>query len=246
MKALRNAVRDVILSSRADLVCLQGTKVAAVNQFFLCSVFGSDFDKFVLLPAAGTRGGIIIAWKSAAVQVISSHVDTFSVSVHVMEEEGRNWWLTGVYGPQEDNDKLTFLQELRDVRALCAGPWVIAGDFNLIYQAADKNNNNLNRAMMGRFRRFLDDLELKEITHLGRKFTLSNERDNPTLVRLDRAFCSVEWEDIFPDAVLQSATAGVSDHCLLLLGLHVCPRGKRRFHFESFWPKMPGFLDAVK
>ena len=68
-----------------------------------------------------------------------------------------------MYGPQDDNEKIVFLQELRDVRALCSGPWVIAGDFNLIYQASNKNNNNLNRAIMGRFRRFLDDVEVKEI-----------------------------------------------------------------------------------
>lgn len=84
--------------------------------------------------------------------------------------------------PQDDCDKILFLQELRDVRALCHGPWLVAGDFNLIYQAEDKNNANLNRAMMGRFRRLLDDCEIKEIPLLGRKFTWSNERDNPTLV----------------------------------------------------------------
>jgi len=27
--------------------------------------------------------------------------------------------------------------------------------------------------------------------------------------------------------------------------MKVCTSGKRRFHFESFWPKVPGFLDAV-
>jgi len=53
-------------------------------------------------------------------------------------------------------------------------------------------------------------------------------------------------ENIFPDAVLQSTTAGVSDHCPLILGLKVSTTGKRRFHFESFWTKIPGFLDAVK
>uniref|UniRef100_A0A0A9FUY6 Endonuclease/exonuclease/phosphatase domain-containing protein n=1 Tax=Arundo donax TaxID=35708 RepID=A0A0A9FUY6_ARUDO len=59
--------------------------------------------------------------------------------------------------------------------ALCDGPWILGGDFNLIYQAADKNNDNLNRAMMGRFRRFLDDMDIKEIPLLGRKYTWSNE-----------------------------------------------------------------------
>ncbi|XP_066358080.1 uncharacterized protein [Miscanthus floridulus] len=113
-------------------------------------------------------------------------------------------------------------------------------------KAADKNNANLDRAMMGRFRRFLDDNDLKEIPLLGRKYTWSNERRSPTLVRLDRAFCCGDWENIFPDAVLQSTAAGVSDHCPLILGLKVCTSSKRRFHFESFWTKLPGFLDAVK
>ncbi|XP_066333373.1 uncharacterized protein [Miscanthus floridulus] len=72
---------------------------------------------------------------------------------------------------------------------------------------------------MGRFKRFLGDVEAKEIPLLGRKYTWSNERSSPTLVRLDRAFCCVDWEDIFPDAVLQSSALVVSDHCPLVLGL---------------------------
>lgn len=79
------------------------------------------------------------------------------------ESEGRNWWFTDVYGPKSDEDKLLILQELWDVRALCVGPWLVGGDFNLIYQAEDKNNDNLNRAMMGHFRRFLHDVEIKEL-----------------------------------------------------------------------------------
>jgi hypothetical protein len=44
-----------------------------------------------------------------------------------------------------------FLQEIKDIRVECLGPWMLAGDFNLIYKDLDKNNNNFNRAMMGRF-----------------------------------------------------------------------------------------------
>jgi hypothetical protein len=77
----------------------------------------------------------------------------------------------GVYGPQLDILKVQFLQELWNVRTACAGPWVVGGDFNLIYRVEDKNNNNVHRAMMGCFRRFLNDLELREVELLGRKFT---------------------------------------------------------------------------
>jgi hypothetical protein len=58
-------------------------------------------------------------------------------------------------------------------------------------------------------------------------------------------FCCSDWEELFPEFLLQSASAGVSDHCPLTLGLEVQISKKKRFHFESFWPKLPGFMEAV-
>jgi hypothetical protein len=79
-----------------------------------------------------------------------------------------------VYDPQDNEAKIQFLQELREVRLSCPGPWLLAGNFNLIYREEDKNNNNLDRAMMGRFRRWFNDLALKEVPLHGRKFIWSN------------------------------------------------------------------------
>jgi len=53
----RNSVRDVIRPVNAPIVCLQETKVAALTQRLFLSVFGTAYDKFVDLPAIGTRGG---------------------------------------------------------------------------------------------------------------------------------------------------------------------------------------------
>lgn len=142
--------------------------------------------------------------------------------------------------------KIQFLQELRDIRMACPSPWVIAGDFNLIYKDEDKNNTNYNRAMMGRFRRLINDLSLKEVPLLGRKFTWSNQQESPTLVKLDRVFCPVDWEELFPNCLLQSMASDDSDHCPLLLGLRDNKAGQRCFHFESFWPKLEGFHEAVE
>jgi hypothetical protein len=149
-----------------------------------------------------------------------------------------------VYGPQSNVLKIQFLDELRLVRQTCTSPWIVGGDFNLIYQVADKNNSNLDRAMMGRFCCFINDVELQEIPLLG-KFTWSNEREAPTLVRLDRVFATNGWDLLFPDCILQSSTSTISDHCPLLLGLHESTQGKCRFHFESYWLRLDGFLDAV-
>lgn len=105
-----------------------------------------------------------------------------------------NWWFTSVYGPQEDELKIQFLQEFKDIRALCIGPWLLPRDFNMIYQAADKNNPNLNRALI---RSSLDVTSLKEIQLHSRKYTWSNERASPTLVRLDRFFAALTGKNFF-------------------------------------------------
>jgi hypothetical protein len=71
--------------------------------------------------------------------------------------------------------KLQFLGELRWFRMGVSKKWLLLGDFNMILQAADKNNCNLNRRLMGAFRDLIRDLELKELNLRGRKFTWSND-----------------------------------------------------------------------
>lgn len=99
--------------------------------------------------------------------------------------------------------------------------------------------------MMGRFRRLINDLALKEVPLHGRKFTWSNHQDSPTLVKLDRVLCSTDWEQLFPNCLLQSLATEDSDHCPLFLSLQDIKTGVKRFHFEAFWPKLDGFNEAV-
>jgi hypothetical protein len=177
--------------------------------------------------------------------VDSHRVLRHSDTIRLQAEGEQVWWFSGIYGPHQEADKAAFLNELREVRSLCRGPWMLAGDFNMIYSVEDKNNDNVNRAMMGRFRPLVNDLELKEIPLIGRRYTWSNERESPTLVKLDRVLCTGDWEDICPECLLHSHASEISDHCPLLLGLKDGMKSKRRFHLESFWSKLPGFMDTV-
>jgi hypothetical protein len=67
-----------------------------------------------------------------------------------------------VYSPQADRS-VTFLQEICSIRAGRSDPWLICGDFNLIYWAMDKSSSHLNHRLMGKFRRLLQDLEPNEL-----------------------------------------------------------------------------------
>jgi hypothetical protein len=158
---------------------------------------------------------------------------------------GTAWWLVTVYGPQPDAEKVVFLDELRGLQPLCDEPWLLCGDFNLIYMASDKSNPRLNHPMMGKFHRFLQDMESSKVHLHGRLFTWSNEQAHPTLSRIDKAFACIAWCDIFPHYHLRAGSSAVTDHAPLLLYTNICAVAKKRFRFETIWPKFPGYLDAM-
>jgi exonuclease III len=191
--ARHNSICELLNCYGADVICLQETKMAQPSQRTLLSMLGSDFTGSLALPSIGARGGILIAWRQHLGVTGATRTDVHSVSVQFCSEEGHHWWLTCVYGPQSNEAKIQFLQELRQIRAACQGPWMISRDFNLILQVEDKNNLHINRALMGRFKKLVDDLALKEIPLHGRKFAWSNQQNQPTLVKLDRVLCSIDF-----------------------------------------------------
>jgi exonuclease III len=86
------------------------------------------------------------------------------------------WSLVAIYGPVDESLKLEFLDELREIHADCTGLLLVCGDFNLIYQAADKSNDRLNLRSMRYFHRVPDDLQVDELYLHGRLYTWSNKR----------------------------------------------------------------------
>jgi hypothetical protein len=116
----------------------------------------------------------------------------------------------------------------------------------MIYKAEDKSNARLDRRRMGPFFCLLNDMVLKEIHLNGGLYTRSNERAHPTLERIDHAFITSDWEDIFPRCDLHALSSYCSDHTPLLLRLDVEPTRKRWFIFQAFWTKCAGFLDVVE
>lgn len=245
-RAHRAAVRSVVTDARCSVACLQETKLDDIPVTLAAQFLSANLSDFLYLPADETRGGILLAWDQSVASCDSLSLGDFSLTARLQFVDGSSQWITVVYGPQAESDKLRFLQELRDIRNARSGPWVVAGDFNLIYQDQDKNNANLNRRMMGRFRRAINDLSLHELHLNGRSFTWSNGWTNPTLERLDRIFYTSDWEDMFPQCFLKALPSTVSDHCPLLLSTYpVHPRGGR-FRFESFWCKLEGFEEVVR
>jgi exonuclease III len=164
----RDAVHELVFVERPSIVCLQETKKVVILDFDITQLLGVGFD-YVYLPIIQTCGGILVAWRILTWSVSSSAAHRFSVSIKLRHIAGGvDWWISSVYGPSQDQDKPEFLSELHDMRSFCSGPWLLNGDFNLIYRVGDQNNARLNRHLMGQFHFFLNDARFKEIHLNGR------------------------------------------------------------------------------
>ena len=184
----------------------------------------------------------MLLWDDSVLEVsdISFSAYCLSASVRVLENEVC-FKLTNVYGPTDYACKEAFFAEICSYKPLPGLGWLVIGDFNQIYRARDKNKRNFNRRRIKRFRDTLQSCELKEIHLQNRRFTWSNERENPTLCKLDSFFCNATWDLSFNTHVLHALSSSLSDHCPLLLADDRGPRRPRSFKFENFWVSLPGF-----
>ena len=68
---------------------------------------------------------------------------------------------------------------------------------------------SVSRRMMNVFRRFISDMELKDLYLHGRSFTWSNEQERATMVKLDRVLCNDAWDARFPGCLLQALSSEI-------------------------------------
>ena len=131
----RDAIRNLIVSTKATIVCLQETKIEEFTPYLVLECLGPGYDDFFYLPAEETRGGILVAWDSSKICGDSCFRGEFSVSVRFSSPAASPFWVTSVYGPQDEPDKIRFLEEIKNTRTFCPGVWAVLGDFNLILDA---------------------------------------------------------------------------------------------------------------
>jgi exonuclease III len=244
--ARRDAIRAVLDQMRCSIICIQESKLSVFSDAIRRELAGPRFDSHIALDANGTRGGVLLIWRSDCYTVDKVVMRNFSITARFSPVGGLPpWTLTTVYGPHDDARKQSFLNEVVQIYNSITDPWIIIGDYNLIKETRDKNNSNIDRRWMLKFRAALNSSNLHEIQLIGRKYTWSNEQHPPTLVRLDRAFCTLDWEMRFSAAKLLPQSTGISDHCPLLLVNEGITKVNRRFRYEGFWEYINGFREVV-
>jgi hypothetical protein len=60
-----DATRELIRAECMSIVCFQETRLSVISDYDVSQIIGVGFDYFYL-PAVGTHGGILVAWRSSS------------------------------------------------------------------------------------------------------------------------------------------------------------------------------------
>jgi endonuclease/exonuclease/phosphatase family metal-dependent hydrolase len=124
-------------------------------------------------------------------------------------------------------------------------PILVGGDFNMLRNPSEKNNDNYEHQWHFLFNRVIDGLNLRELGMLGRRYTWANSMQNTTYENVDRILMSTEWEQNFLLANVIALSRDISDHTPLLLDTGRAPSSGNQllFKFELGWLLHDRFAD---
>jgi hypothetical protein len=138
-------------------------------------------------------GGILLGVNLDSLDIGSIEEGDFYVKFHLKNKsDDFKWVLVAVYGAAQPKFKGVFLTELVHTCSKENLPILLDGDFNIIRNPSENNNDRYNDRWPFLFNAIIDGLNLRELEMSGRKFTWANALQTPTYEKLDRVLVSTE------------------------------------------------------
>jgi exonuclease III len=166
----------------------------------------------------GRSGGMLLGVNLDVCDIGSIEEGEFFIKFQLRNRtDDFHWCLVAVYGAAQPEFKEQFLTELVQACSKVSLPLLVGGDFNIIRNPSEKNNERYDDRWPFLFNAIIDGLNLREIEMSRRKFTWANSKRIPTYEKLDRVLASTEWEQRFPLVTVDALNREISDHTPLLL-----------------------------
>lgn len=126
-------IKETVLNNDADIILFQEMKLANITQFKSVTFLPSNLQSLLSVDSDGASRGMLTAWNVTKFKLLTSISKPYSISARFeTETNGTTFWISNLYGPNADEERPAFFQEIRDISEQIEGPWLLGGDFNVV------------------------------------------------------------------------------------------------------------------
>lgn len=227
-------VKELIHKVRADMCCLQESKLETVTQRIIKSIWGRTTCDWEFVKSKGNSGGIISIWNPDIFTKVSSwSCKDFLVLNGFLVKDGKSCVIINIYAPNSASLRYALWDQLGILVSQCKDDCLcLIGDFNLIRSERERNGRAViwNRTDMANFNNFIEGNNLVDLQLNGKTYTWY--RPNGSFKsRLDRMIVNEEWVLKWPNVVLKAGRRTLSDHRPIFVEAEIKDWGPRPFRF---------------
>jgi hypothetical protein len=102
----RLRVRNLLRQWKADIICLQETKLDFISSSVVSSLWGCLHANWCYVPPIGASNGILLMWDRRVVEKIEVYVREYVAACSFKSaDDDFAWAFVGVYSPNLDNER---------------------------------------------------------------------------------------------------------------------------------------------
>ncbi|XP_074278432.1 uncharacterized protein LOC141602021 [Silene latifolia] len=237
-----------VLKFHPLILFLQETHTSVDVAFMKTAHLG--FPNHFGVDSNGRSGGLLLYWENSVDVVVlcsNPHFIFCKLGLRLPQGVYNDMYIMFIYGESAFQYRSSLWDHISNVISGCT-PFLVIGDFNQVEFYTDKLGGSSSIRGQVDFTTWKFQNGLVDIPFFGPRFTWMNGQfgDNCIMERLDRAYATHEWFDMFPHTSLLNLPILISDHSPIILQLfHAQNSSKRPYRIDNWCLHLPQVVSLV-
>ncbi|PKU62497.1 hypothetical protein MA16_Dca027089 [Dendrobium catenatum] len=239
--------KNLVKSLCLDMIGILENRIhhtSIADPFFLNSHRVFDYEDSCNNFHCSNLGRIWLKWSTDRLDFKPTFISSQMIAGMVIYGNNDPFLLSVIYASNNQDERKTLWNEIRNNSPAVGIPWILMGDFNCCRYPSDKLGGNvLQQNQLYDFNSLIFYANLYDLASVGITYTWYNQRSvMPIHIKLDRMLVNEAWMSVFPRSHYVIKPPSGSDHSPVVLLPGDKFDSQHRFLFKNFWLKSDIFL----
>ncbi|XP_071697855.1 uncharacterized protein [Rutidosis leptorrhynchoides] len=219
-------IKKLIAKEKLEVIALQETKLNAVNDTWIQSLWGSNDCEFIQQEKIGKSGGQLLVWDLNVFEAIDVIRFDRVIGVRGKWKSNRSIInILNIYGPHDDSKKKRLWDSLSNMLKDNDETWILCGDFNEVREQTERFNCVFVESRARLFNKFIQSNNLIDLPLGGRLYTRV----------IDRFLVTDSILSLWNNLSVVALDRKESDHCPIVLKDGEKNYGPKSFKIFDAW-----------